>query len=123
MGDVEQRCQELSAKIEMMERKVASKTAQLSREMSSLKRKLEDGGTDHFLRSSDCPPRMLRTRTPTVIPPSSVNPRTPLAGKARKRPATISEVETPLVKSARTVASQKPVVTRSRRARVLRLKK
>lgn len=118
--DVEQRCQELNAKIEMMERKVASKTAQLSREMSSLKSKLEDGG-DHFLRSSDRP-RLLRTRTPTVIPPPSVTPRTPLAGK-RKRPATTSELETPLAKSARTVASQKPVVTRSRRARVLRLKK
>ena len=114
--DVEQRCQELNAKIEMMERKVASKTAQLSREMSSLKSKLEDG--DRFLRSSDRP-RLLRTRTPTV---TTGPPRTPLTGK-RKRPATASEQETPLGKTARIVTSQKPVVTRSRRARVLRLKK
>jgi len=118
--DVEQRCQELNAKIEMMERKVASKTALLSREVSSLKTKLVGSGREagnHYLRSTTEGPR-LRNRTPTA------NPRTPLSCSKRKRAAvTALEGETPVGKSARTVASQKPVVTRSRRARVLRLKK
>merc|ERR1719204_2912500 len=118
--DVEQRCQELNAKIEMMERKVASKTALLSREVSSLKTKLVGSGREagnHYLRSTTEGPR-LRNRTPTA------NPRTPLSCSKRKRAAaTAVEGETPVGKSARTVASQKPVVTRSRRARVLRLKK
>jgi len=142
--DVEQRCQELNAKIEMMERKVAVKTAQLSREVSSLKSKLvgimpqEDPSSkseQHFLRSSSSnqasdSPRMLRTRAPIVgtvpcqqaqAPQNNHSPlKSPLLGK-RKRP--IGDHETPIGKSARTVASQKPVVTRSRRARVLRLKK
>merc|ERR1711899_641924 len=118
--DVEQRCHELNAKIEMMERKVASKTALLSREVSSLKTKLVGSGREagnHYLRSTTEGPR-LRNRTPTT------NPRTPLSCSKRKRAAvTALEGETPVGKSARTVASQKPVVTRSRRARVLRLKK
>merc|ERR1712018_892516 len=118
--DVEQRCQELNAKIEMMERKVASKTALLSREVSSLKTKLVGVGSEsdnHFLRSTADGPR-LRNRTPTATP------RTPISCSKRKRAAaTALEGETPVGKSARTVASQKPVVTRSRRARVLRLKK
>ena len=121
--DVEQRCQELNAKIEMMERKVASKTALLSREVSSLKTKLVGVGSEtdnHFLRSTGDGPR-LRTRT-GVTPTAS--PRTPISCSKRKRAAaTALEGETPVGKSARTVASQKPVVTRSRRARVLRLKK
>jgi len=71
----------------------------------------------HYLRSTTEGPR-LRNRTPTT------NPRTPLSCSKRKRAAvTALEGETPVGKSARTVASQKPVVTRSRRARVLRLKK
>merc|ERR1712088_1301111 len=118
--DVKQRCQELNAKIEMMERKVASKTALLSREVSSLKTKLVGSGREagnHYLRSTTEGPR-LRNRTPTA------NPRTPLSCSKRKRAAVAAlEGETPVGKSARTVASQKPVVTRSRRARVLRLKK
>lgn len=122
--DVEQRCQELNAKIEMMERKVASKTAALSRHVSTLKTKLvglaSSEDSDHFLRSSE-KPRVLRTRTPLAV---SFPPRTPGSGK-RKRTAAVAAIdtETPVGKSARTVASQKPVVTRSRRARVLRLKK
>merc|ERR1712066_938161 len=121
--DVEQRCKELNAKIEMMERKVASKTALLSREVSSLKTKLVGVGSEsdnHFLRSSADGPR-LRNRT-SVTPTAA--PRTPISCSKRKRAAaTALEGETPVGKSARTVASQKPVVTRSRRARVLRLKK
>merc|ERR1719391_1754414 len=121
--DVEQRCQELNAKIEMMERKVASKTALLSREVSSLKTKLVGVGSesdDHFLRSTAGGPR-LRNRT-SITPTAA--PRTPVSCSKRKRAAaTALEGETPVGKSARTVASQKPVVTRSRRARVPRLKK
>ena len=121
--DVEQRCQELNAKIEMMERKVASKTALLSREVSSLKTKLVGVGSEsdnHFLRSSTDGPR-LRNRTGAT---PTTTPRTPLSCSKRKRAAaTALEGDTPVGKSARTVASQKPVVTRSRRARVLRLKK
>ena len=121
--DVEQRCQELNAKIEMMERKVASKTALLSREVSSLKTKLVGVGPEsdnHFLRSSTDGPR-LRNRTGAT---PTATPRTPLSCSKRKRAAaTALEGDTPVGKSARTVASQKPVVTRSRRARVLRLKK
>ena len=121
--DVEQRCQELSAKIEMMERKVASKTALLSREVSSLKTKLVDDASDvgnHFLRSSPGQPRLLRTRATPAAPST---PATPAAGSRKRAAAAALESETPAGKSARTVASQKPVVTRSRRARVLRLKK
>jgi len=121
--DVEQRCQELSAKIEMMERKVAGKSALLSREVSSLKTKLVGDSSDvgnHFLRSSPGQPRLLRMRaTPTA--PST--PATPAAGSRKRAAAAALESETPAGKSARTVASQKPVVTRSWRARVLRLKK
>ena len=121
--DVEQRCQELNAKIEMMERKVASKTALLSREVSSLKTKLVGVGSEadnHFLRSTMDGPR-LRNRTGAT---PTAAPRTPISCSKRKRAAaTALEGETPVGKSARTVASQKPVVTRSRRARVLRLKK
>jgi len=133
--DVEQRCQELNAKIEMMERKVANKTAQLNQEVKSLRKKLVDTtGTSnissnqgttpenqvHYLRSADrsTNSRILRSRTPIISTPL----RTPSAVK-RKRTELSSEVTPHGGKSPRTVASQKPVVTRSRRARVLRLKK
>ena len=120
--DVEQRCQELNAKIEMMEKRVASKTAALSREVNSLKSKLatnSEDGRDRFLRSASSTPRLMRTRTPTVAPP-----RTPALGKRKRAMAERLLPDTPVAaKSVRTVASQKPVVTRSRRARVLRLKK
>jgi len=132
--DVEQRCQELNAKIEMMERKVATKAAQLNQEVKSLRNKLVDqvGKTNissnqdrepenqvHYLRSADrsTNTRLLRSRTPIVTTPM----RTPCAVK-RKRTEPPSG-GAPVGKSPRTVASQKPVVTRSRHARVLRLKK
>jgi protein phosphatase 1D len=115
--EVEQRCQELNAKIEQMERKVASKTALLSREVSSMKTRLGAGPpveADHFLRSSERP-RLLRTRPSATTEPA-------LTPAKRKRMGPM-DPEAPGGKSARAVASQKPVVTRSRRARVLRLKK
>jgi len=132
--DVEQRCQELNAKIEQMERKVATKAAQLNQEVKSLRSKLVDqvGKADmssnqatpsenqvHYLRSGDrsTNTRLLRSRTPVITTPM----RTPCAVK-RKRTEPLPGMA-PGGKSPRTVASQKPVVTRSRHARVLRLKK
>eukprot|EP00092_Neocalanus_flemingeri_P054738 GFUD01064500.1.p1 GENE.GFUD01064500.1~~GFUD01064500.1.p1 ORF type:complete len:567 (+),score=133.77 GFUD01064500.1:73-1701(+) len=132
--DVEQRCQELNAKIEMMEQKVANKAAQLNHEVKSLRNKLVDpvGQTNiscnqererekqvHYLRSVDSSAntRLLRSRTPVITTPM----RTPCAVKRKRTELPPGGV--PGGKSPRTVASQKPVVTRSRHARVLRLKK
>jgi len=134
--DVEQRCQELNAKIEMMERKVATKAAQLNQEVKSLRSKLVDTSGKanitsdqdkqpenqvHYLRSADrsTPSRLLRSRTPVISTPM----RTPCAVKRKRADLPSDIVAAPGGKSPRTVASQKPVVTRSRHARVLRLKK
>jgi len=132
--DVEQRCQELNAKIEMMEQKVATKAAQLNQEVKSLRNKLVDqvGKTNisshqdreaenqvHYLRSADrsSNSRLLRSRTPII----STTNRTHCAVK--RKGTEPPSGGTAGGKSPRTVASQKPVVTRSRHARVLRLKK
>jgi protein phosphatase 1D len=134
--DVEQRCQELNAKIEMMERKVATKAAQLNQEVKSIRSKLADtagkanisSNADlqpenqvHYLRSSDpsTPSRLLRSRMPVITTPL----RTPCAVKRKRTDLAVEALMAPGGKSPRTVASQKPVVTRSRHARVLRLKK
>lgn len=134
--DVEQRCQELNAKIEMMERKVATKAAQLNQEVKSLQNKLvepadktnissnqdsEPENQVHYLRSADRSKntRLLRSRTPIITTPM----RTPCAVKRKRAELPSDMAATPGGKSPRTVASQKPVVTRSRQARVLRLKK
>merc|ERR1711874_435134 len=134
--DVEQRCQELNAKIEMMERKVATKAAQLNQEVKSIRSKLADtagkanisSNADlqpenqvHYLRSSDpsTSSRLLRSRTPVITTPL----RTPCAVKRKRTDLAAEALVAPGGKSPRTVASQKPVVTRSRHARVLRLKK
>jgi len=134
--DVEQRCQELNAKIEMMEQKVATKAAQLNQEVKSLRSKLADTAGKanissnkdlqpenqvHYLRSSDrsTPSRLLRSRTPVITTPL----RNPCAVKRKRTDLAAEVLVAPGGKSPRTVASQKPVVTRSRHARVLRLKK
>jgi len=134
--DVEQRCQELNAKIERMEQKVATKAAQLNQEVKSLRSKLADTADKanissnkdlqpenqvHYLRSSDrsTPSRLLRSRTPVITTPV----RNPCAVKRKRTDLAAEVLVAPGGKSPRTVASQKPVVTRSRHARVLRLKK
>jgi len=119
-----------------MEQKVATKAAQLNQEVKSLRSKLADTAGKanissnkdlqpenqvHYLRSSDrsTPSRLLRSRTPVITTPL----RNPCAVKRKRTDLAAEVLVAPGGKSPRTVASQKPVVTRSRHARVLRLKK
>merc|ERR1712042_253634 len=111
-----------------MERKVATKAAQLNQEVKSLRSKLADTAGKanissnsnkdlqpenqvHYLRSSDrsTPSRLLRSRTPVITTPL----RTPCAVKRKRTDLATEVLAAPGGKSPRTVASQKPVVTRS----------
>lgn len=122
--DVEKRCQELNAKIEMMERKVAFKTADLTQEVKSIRNKKVDNDnkdTSHFLRSND-QKRVLRARggdgdiTPVV-------PSSRIAGVKRKLDSGNRDCDIQ-TKSPRTIVGVKrPAITRSKCARVLRLRK
>lgn len=144
LKDVEKRCQELNKKIELMEQKVVKTTAQLNQEVKSFQSKKgeeqvlegKEGEDRHFLRSSDRLPistsgtssRVLRNRASTPRGSGTqvdLTPSRPLCGVKRKQGG--GEVDEGLhlpSKSPRTVVGVKrPAVTKSRCARVLRLKK
>ena len=136
VSDVELKCRQLNAKFRSLERKVAEKTSQLNHEVRLLQSTLmKTAGSSHFLRSTTTPnlvattpnrsPRSLRPRSgiSTPVSCSSLRKRKLVSGSA------ISASESSVAKSPRrslTIAmpiSKKPIMTRSRKARVLQLKK
>ena len=112
---MEQRCQALHSKLEAMERKVAGRAAQLAAGLEA------DLGPR--TRSAERADRAAENR--------SLRPRAPAAQQTPRRPGLLGRKRVgspaagpPPRKSPRTaVASQKPIVTRSRQATVLKLKK
>eukprot|EP00095_Tigriopus_kingsejongensis_P009123 maker-scaffold595_size129005-snap-gene-0.22 protein:Tk09123 transcript:maker-scaffold595_size129005-snap-gene-0.22-mRNA-1 annotation:"protein phosphatase 1d" len=149
--DVEARCNQLKARIKSIERKVSKKTDQLNHEMRLLQSDLASSwevtssptkgqpSQAHFLRSQHqgSPPkvqashkssaRALRPRTPTSAKPSKFLSTPSLS--LRKRRRLDDNGDSPVTKSPRTpsgtgrVKGSKPVITRSKTARVLTLKK
>ena len=139
LSDVELKCHELNAKIRNMERKVAQKTQQLDQEVRLLKSTLmKTASSSHFLRSSTSTPTMnVERKTVKTTSPRSLRPRsgvsTPVScSSLRKRklsagPSSRCSESTSAKSPRRSLTSvpiqKKPIMTRSRKARVLQLKK
>ena len=117
--DVEVKCRELNAKIQKIERKVAQETEQLSKDVKLLQSTLIKSGISHFLRSSTPASRSLRPRSGLTTPGS--------ASSIRKRKLLTCDVvhhsASKNLKRSPVPIEKKPVVTRSKKARVLQLKK
>ena len=115
LAEVEQRCQALHSKLEAMERKVAGRAAQLAAGLEA-----ELGPRTRSAERADqaAENRALRPRAPAA----QQTPRRPgLVG--RKRVGSPAAGPPPRKSPRTAVASQKPIVTRSRQATVLKLKK
>ena len=135
LSDVELKCRELNTKIRNIERKVAQKTHQLDQEVKFLKSTLlKSASSSHFLRSSTSTPTIKVDRSVKASPPRSLRPRSGLStpvpcSSPRKRKLSSSRnSESPSAKSPRRSLTsvpiqKKPIMTRSRKARVLQLKK
>lgn len=152
-ADVEARCHQLKARIKNIERKVSKRTIQLTQEVRNLQSDLASGWIlptsrgssptkdqqSHFLRSQQTPskpaqtqptPRSLRPRTPTKTHRSISTPSLSLRKRKRLLDAEEATASSP-AKSPKTahpvtsgrVKGAKPVITRSKTARVLTLKK
>jgi len=123
LSDVEQRCQELNAKLEFMERKVISKTDKITTEPKSIKTKKETiKSTQHILRSSERKTRGFPGSLPKELrsmPSTPRGSRTPLVVRRKQNEGNPTTPN----KTPKGVVVKKPVVTKSRRARILRLRK
>jgi len=115
---VQQRVKNIEAKLDSIERKVSTRTAQISQACAATKRLTRGHQSSMSSDTSEVSSKSLRSRTPVT---SKNIPQTPTSIK-RKRTATPKrEIETR--KSPRTIVSQLPKITHSKQAKVLRLKR
>jgi len=115
---VQQRVKNIEAKLDSIERKVSTRTAQITQASAATKRLTRGHQSSLSSDASEVSSKSLRSRTPVT---SKNMPQTPTSIK-RKRTATPKrEIETR--KSPRTIVSQLPKVTHSKQAKVLRLKR
>ena len=117
---VQQRVKNIEAKLDSIEKKVSTRTAQITQTSAATKRlaRSHQSSASSGSDPSEVSSKALRSRTPVT---SKSKPQTPTSIK-RKRTATPKrEIETR--KSPRTIVSQLPKVTHSKQAKVLRLKR
>merc|ERR1712165_282019 len=117
---VHQRVKNIEQKINMIEQKVTTRTAQIAqvKHLPTKRSTRLPVTSDSSDTDSELSPKALRSRTPASI---KTKPHTPTPSK-RKRTATPKrEIHTR--KSPRTVLTTLPKVTHSKQAKVLKLKK
>ncbi len=135
--DVEQKCKSLNERIRSMERKVVRKAEQLNKEVKLLQNTLastkekQHQQQQHFLRSSSTP-TMARSLRPRVHVKQAERIPQSLSRKRKSSPHLSSPCEvvskspkTTILKTPKTaiLPSSRPIVTRSRTARVKQLRR